>query len=108
MPQYTGPITLGAGSRLLVDGAELGIAWTPDFDASKLGGTWVGSGVCIRQTWHDIGSGGDNWGMGSITREVFKLSDASGEPWERFGILVVSAHIWAAVDGTGVFDDESF
>jgi len=105
MPQYTGPLTLGAGSRLIVDGAELPQGWVEDFDASKLGGRWIGSGVCIRQTWHDIGTGGDNWGNSvPILKNVFKLTVSTGKPWARFGILVTSAHIWANVGGTGSFD----
>ena len=101
MPRYRGPIEVGT-SGILLSSDVLAAAFTEDFDVSKHSGRWVGAGVCIRKVWKDVSASGDNWGQGPNSFTGFRLVGSG--PWNRFGILVTSAHLWTNIGGAGTYN----
>jgi len=107
MPLYSGPgpIVIDNGVLVTPDEVQLPPTVTINHAVSKYQGHWVGAGVVIRKVWKDISVAGDNWGAsGPSFKNVFRLSAAVGQPWEKFGILITSALLYSYVGGTGSYE----
>jgi len=98
MPRYTGPIEIDGGGAVAIDPVRLPPAFTEDLGTSRFSGRWIGAGINIRKTWHDIGATGDNWGQLLAPKLFFQLDSAND-----FGILIISAIVHTFIGGTGNF-----
>ena len=96
MPRYTGPIEIDDGGSALIDEARLPPAFTENLSTSKFSGRWIGAGVNIRRTWHDISAAGDNWGQVAWNILAFRLNST-----HPFSLLIISAVLHTFIGGTG-------
>ena len=101
MPKYTGPIDIDGGGMILIDDGVFPPAFAEDLGSSKFSGRWIGSAVCIRKTWHDIGPAGSDWGQIISPKLLFRLGGTG--PWNSFGILITSAMLHTYIGGTGSY-----